>query len=105
MLLLPLASVPPPPDTASAGCDTGPHVTWDSFGEGFFTTYCQACHSGTAPNRAGAPVGVDFDTEAQVRAQAERVRVRVLDEGTMPVGGGVYEDDRELLARYLACGL
>lgn len=105
MLLLLLACAGTPADTAPAGCDTGPHVTWDSFGEGFFTTYCQACHSETAPDRAGAPVGVDFDTEAEVRARVERVRVRVLEEATMPVGGGVYEDDRALLTQYLACGL
>ena len=104
-LLLLLACAGTPADTAPAGCDTGPGVTWESFGEGFFLTYCRSCHSVAAPDRGGAPVALDFDTNLQVAEHADRVRVRVLEEGTMPVGGGVAEDDRALLARYLECGL
>ncbi len=104
--MLLLACAGPPADTGrDTTCDTGPDVDWHSFGEGFFATYCLACHSSTTPDRADAPIGVDFDTEAQVRAQADRVRVRVLDEATMPVGGGVSEDDLVLLDRLLECGL
>lgn len=106
LLALLLACSGPPADTGEpAGCDTGPDVSWHSSGEGFFLTYCNACHSATTDDRAGAPTGVDFDTEAQVRAQAERIRVRVLEEQTMPVGFGVDEDDLFLLDRLLTCGL
>ena len=108
MVLLLLACAAGPASDAPerpASCDTGPDVTWATFGEGFFTTYCLACHSATAPDRAGAPAGSNFDTEEDARAQAERIRVRVLEEGTMPLGGGVAEDDLVLLARLLDCGL
>ncbi len=106
MLLLLLACSGTPADSGlPRACDTGPTVTWETFGEGFFTTYCQPCHSATTPNRAGAPEGVDFDTNEQVRAQVDRVRVRVLEQLDMPVGGGVDEDDLLLLDRYLECGL
>jgi len=76
-------------------------LTWGSFGAGFFTTYCASCHSAAAANRRGAPDGVDFDAEADVIAWGARVRARVVDAGTMPLGGGVLDDDLALLDRYL----
>ena len=92
-------------DSSVDPCDEAAEVTWVNFGEGFFTTYCGACHSETAANRYGAPEGVDFDRPSEVRDQEERIRVRVLQEETMPVGGGVFPEDLELLETYLDCGL
>lgn len=87
-------------------CVDAPTVTWDSWAEGFFRTYCTACHAETnTEHRSGAPVGVDFDTEANVDIWADRVRIRVFEDGDMPVGGGVYEDDLYLLDIYLTCVL
>lgn len=100
-----------PADTADTGgegdgaapvdCGDPTGLSWDAFGAGFFRTYCTACHSGTTPDRHGAPLGVDLDTEEAVRALAPRVRARTLEEQTMPIGGGVLEEDRVLLDRYL----
>ncbi len=92
-------------DSASAtSCPTEAPPTWNTFGHGFVTTYCLACHSeGNTNRRYGAPEGMDFDTEAQVRLYAERLRVRVIEEETMPVGGGVYADDLVGFERYLNC--
>jgi len=78
--------------------------TWESWGEGFFVTWCQSCHSRTSPQRAGAPEGVDFDSEADVRASAADIRRTVLDFGTMPVGGGLDATDRDALDLLLRCG-
>lgn len=109
MFLVLLACAGAPADTAAPGrpasCDTGLDVTWESFGEGFFATYCLACHSATTPDRAGAPAESNFDRVDEVRAQAAAIRARVIEEETMPVGGGVSEDDLLLLARLLDCGL
>ena len=95
-----------------SGADTGlacadqPDVTWTNFGHAFVTTYCLSCHSvQNTEHRYGAPEGIDFDTEADVDRQADRIRARVLDDGTMPIGGGVYEADLELLDVYLTCSL
>lgn len=76
-------------------------LTWASWGDGFFATYCTSCHSVGTPDRRGAPEGVDFDSEADVIAWGARVRARVLDAGTMPLGGGVIDEDLLLLDRYL----
>jgi len=91
-----------PADTA---CAEAYPVTWANWADGFFLTYCRACHSGTTSDRQGAPVGLDFDTLAQVRDQAEAIADAVLVGERMPVGGGVFADDLTLLEDFLACGL
>ena len=88
-----------------ASCDSAPGVTWDNWGDGFFATYCRACHSANTPARMGAPESINFDTEAEVRAQTDLVRSAVLERESMPVGGGVYEEDLYLLDVLLTCGL
>jgi uncharacterized membrane protein len=89
-----------------SACTDAPEVTWDGWTHGFFLTYCTACHSANnTDNRAGAPESVNFDSEADVRDQADRVRARVIEDLDMPVGGGVYDDDLYLLDLYLRCQL
>ena len=91
-----------PDDTADTANDCGNDtVSWQSFGHGFFLTYCNACHSEDSATRYGAPPGVDFDTLELVEGQSERVRVRVLEQGDMPLGGGVSEEDLMLLDAWL----
>jgi hypothetical protein len=46
---------------------------------------------------------VDFDVEDDLLRHGARVRARVLDEGTMPIGGGVPEDELARLDTYLSC--
>jgi hypothetical protein len=91
-------------DTADP-CDGAPMVGWDSFADGFFASYCRSCHSETAEQRYGAPEGIDFDTEEQAAALAGAVRQAVLADGTMPIGGGVLDEDKVLLEVWLDCGL
>ena len=107
MLLTLLLACAGPGDSASsdnsAACADAPDVRWDNWGHGFFLTYCGACHSSGSANRNGAPEDVNFDTEADVVAWKDRIQVRVLDESTMPMGGGVYPEDLDLLKVMLAC--
>lgn len=91
--------------TDTATCDSAPQVTWDNWAHGFFLTYCLACHSENSVDRRGAPESVNFDTEAEVAGFSGVVRTVVLDQATMPIGGGVYEDDLYLLEVYLDCTL
>lgn len=103
LLSLILGCERPGEDSAVGACDTGPPLSWESWGHGFFTSYCQPCHSVGAPQRYGAPEGLNFDTEAQVRASAAEIRTSVLDLETMPVGGGVPDEQRALLDQFLRC--
>jgi uncharacterized membrane protein len=89
----------------SSLCEEGYDLSWDNFGHGFFLTYCTSCHSADSPNRFGAPEGIDFDTEEQVLAWRDRLHVVVLEEESMPLGGGVFDDDLYLFEIYMECGL
>lgn len=65
---------------------------------------CQACHS-AAPAIAefGAPAaGVAFDTDAQIRALAERIRARAVETETMPPGNvtNMTAAERDVLRRW-----
>lgn len=93
MIALLLACAQPP------AAEAGP--TWDSWAHGFFVGYCDSCHSGATPDRHGAPASVTFDTEEQVLGQLDAIRRTVLDDGTMPVAGGVFQDDLDRLRAYL----
>ena len=78
-------------------------VRWDAWASGFFTTYCQSCHSETSPHRYDAPKSVDLDDIEDVRAWSERIRIRVLQEETMPMGGGVPDTELSRLDGWLDC--
>lgn len=82
-----------------------PVVSWATFGQGFVRTYCTGCHSAEVVNRRGAPPGVDFDTEAQTLAQAERILARSTgDAPDMPPAGGPPPETLLRLRIWLECG-
>ncbi len=99
-------------DTASTCPPTDP-PTFASFGQGFFTTYCLACHSQarTGADRNGAPVTIDFDTRSLVRENTSRIDKQAAfgpaasnrlmpptDHGAQPT-----EAERIRLGEYIAC--
>jgi len=89
--------------TKDTGCVSAYGLTWDGWAQGFMTTYCQACHSADSPDRRGAPADANFDTLEDVLSWSELIRTRVIEEQTMPVGGGILEDDLLLLEDFLDC--
>ena len=60
---------------------------------------CATCHSGVS-----APLGVRFETEAEITARADDIERQAVLTRTMPPGNatGMTEDERELLAAWLA---
>ena len=103
LLLLATACATPTTDSGAPCADVA--VTWEHGGAAFFAGYCRTCHAAGTPDRHGAPAGVDFDTLADVRGHAARIRARTLEAQDMPVGGGVPEADLALLDAFLGCGL
>jgi hypothetical protein len=85
-------------------CEDVVEVTYDNSGRGFLTPHWLGCHASTTVERYGAPEDATFDDEGQVLAWADRVGIRVLDDGDMPPAGGVPEDDPILLGWWLSCG-
>lgn len=95
-------------DSADTGvptwCEDAPVVTWNSFGEGFVTEHCQACHASTTGDRNGAPDDVVFDTQGDAIAHADRILARAAGaEPSMPPRGGVPDDDKQKLEIWLQC--
>lgn len=88
-------------------CPDDSTLTAEDFGGPFMLTYCTGCHHSALPEgeRAGAPLGVDFDSLTDVRAQAARIWARAGDQNaTMPPVGPPPEDERARLGEWLACG-
>ena len=82
-----------------------PAPTWTNFAGAFFVTRCGACHAANAPDRFGAPEAMVFDTLEQVRALESAVRASTLEARTMPLGGGVPEEDLARLEAWLDGGM
>ncbi|MCG8423017.1 MAG: c-type cytochrome [Proteobacteria bacterium] len=86
------------PDTSTADQTMGAMIVANK---------CNGCHSAnlTGADRDDAPVGIDFDTAANVQARAARIYARSVDGSTMPPGGNALTaDEKEKLRIYLACG-
>lgn len=64
------------------------------------TQYCTTCH--TDPPVAGAPQ--PLLTYAQVTAEAERIRVRCVQLGDMPPGGGMPDADKARVEAWILGG-
>lgn len=85
------------PLAACSGSISGDCAAAD--GQAVLVQRCNACHSVsvTGAARGGAPVGVDFDTVADVRRWNDRIRVRTLEQKTMPPGGELPACEAALL--------
>jgi uncharacterized membrane protein len=88
------------PFNGNSDCDTASN-NWTNWGNGFFLTWCSSCHASHSVNRNGAPDSTVFDTPEQVLRWKERIEYRVIQEQTMPVGGGIPEQDLKMLKEYL----
>jgi hypothetical protein len=78
-------------------------LTWETWGDPFFTTWCNSCHASSTPNRFGAPEETTFDSIDEVADWNARIRVRVLDAGNMPLGGGLSDAEESDLDAFLLC--
>jgi hypothetical protein len=88
-------------------CPSGSTLTYESFGEPFFNDWCTGCHSSalSADARRGAPVGVDYDSLAGIRAHLPQIWARAADNNaTMPPAGGPTAPLRQSLGDWVACG-
>lgn len=88
-------------------CPENNTLTYENFGKGFFLTWCNGCHSSTlkASERAGAPVGIDFDSLEGIRKHTLRIFARSGDaNATMPPVSVPDEKTRKLLGDWLTCG-
>lgn len=87
-------------------CGSDANLTYESFGQPFFLSWCSGCHGADLGEneRAGAPPNLNFDDLSAIRAHSERIRERAVTHQTMPPAGGPPEDERRRLGEWLACG-
>ncbi|MGE0397255.1 MAG: hypothetical protein AB7T06_11085 [Kofleriaceae bacterium] len=82
-------------------------LTYDNFGELFMLDWCRGCHSSALPEgmRQDAPLALDFEDLETIRELAPMIAAKAT--GPMPVmppAAGPSDDERALLAEWLACG-
>ncbi|HEY5945406.1 MAG TPA: hypothetical protein VIV40_07940 [Kofleriaceae bacterium] len=88
-------------------CDTS-YLDYNNFGAPFVINWCRGCHSSAVPMnmRQKAPLDANFDTLEQVQMWSERIAMRATGTSpNMPPAGGPSDDERKLLAEWLACGM
>jgi hypothetical protein len=84
----------------------GTTLTYENFGQAFFSANCNRCHSAAIGDRYGAPDTFAFDTIEEIRGHKDRIFIRSADTNdSMPPG----PDDpplaeRQKLGDWLACG-
>jgi uncharacterized membrane protein len=87
-------------------CDTS-YLDYENFGAPFVIDWCRGCHSSAVPAgmRQKAPADVNFDTLQQVRTWKDMIVARATGASpNMPPAGGPSQEERQLLAEWLACG-
>jgi hypothetical protein len=84
----------------------GTTLTYENFGAGFFSSYCNRCHSAPDSDRQGAPDDEVFDTLAEIRAHQDVIFVNAAaSNDAMPPGpNDAPAGERNRLADWLACG-
>jgi uncharacterized membrane protein len=99
------------PLSARACPPGGTALTYENFGRGFMSVYCQHCHAqaggGSDDGHShGVPAGYNFATREDVLRHRERIYARSAAGNTsMPPGpDDPPELDRQSLAEWLACG-
>ena len=96
---------------ASCGNDTRVEctesaLTYQTFGDPFVTNWCRGCHSvDLIPTmRQDAPLDINLDTLAEVRAQRMKILELAGTGDEMPPSGGPSDEERALLREWLTCG-
>jgi len=102
-IVLALAALAACGDDVDPSCDST--VTYQTVGEPYLANWCLGCHSVDVPPgmRQQAPVGMNFDTVDEVRAQLISLESVTLQQ-TMPPEGGPADAERTLWMQWLSCG-
>lgn len=99
---------------SGASCAPSSTLSYENFGRTFFRTNCTPCHSSAnvGAARRGAPASRNFDTLAEIQAQAQRIDTQAAAGPSrintfMPFStASVFptEMDRRQLGEWLSCG-
>jgi uncharacterized membrane protein len=90
--------------TGSADSGACTELGWAGYGDVFLRDWCRSCHSAAAPNRFGAPEGMDFDTLDDVHTWIGPIEDTVIGDESMPLGGGIDDASRAEFGEWIGCG-
>lgn len=91
-----------------AGCENSVAVTVASSGaagplftavKGLVTAKCQSCHNNTVANG-----GMNWAVECNIVINKARIKVRAVDEGTMPQSGPLSQGDKDIITNWINGG-
>ncbi len=60
---------------------------------------CQSCHNNTIANG-----GMNFQVECNIVSNRARIKVRAVDEGTMPQAGPLPQAEKDIIATWISAG-
>jgi hypothetical protein len=60
---------------------------------------CQSCHNNSLANG-----GMNFDVECNIIVNKARIKVRAVDEGTMPKTGSLSQSDKDIISNWINAG-
>lgn len=92
----------------AGGCEKSASVTVTNAGaagpqftamKNLISTRCQSCH-----NSAQANGGVSFSNECNIILKQDRIKVRAVDEGTMPQAGPLSASDKAIITNWINGG-
>ena len=91
------------PQTESAGGTAAVPFTQV---KGIVEQRCTACHSANPTKVDTAPLGIELDTPAEIRARGDAIRQQAVDTHSMPLGNvtGMTQAERDLVGRWIAQG-
>ena len=84
----------------------GTKLTYANFGQQFFASNCDSCHSAPSSDRQGAPDDYVFSTRLHIAEHKDRIFARSAGTNdSMPPGPNDPPlDERNKLAEWLVCG-
>ena len=86
----------PPPATGSCSGTKGPLYTAV---ENLVKSRCVSCHGAAIANG-----GVNFESSCAIVDRKARIKVRVVDEGTMPQTGSLPQSEKDIISAWINAG-
>ena len=93
-------------DDVGMECPDDSFLTYENFGEPFMLTWCTPCHSSylvTEEERQEATEGVNLDSYEGVQSHSDYIQIFAVETDEMPPAGGPSDEERDLLAEWIAC--
>ena len=87
-----------PTPTPSPGCSGTPGPLFTAV-KSLMQANCQSCHSNSIANG-----GMNWAVDCNIVANKDRIKVRAVDQGTMPPTGALPQSEKNKIAAWISAG-